>query len=206
MTDMKKEADQPEGDILRNVESTGEMNAGQPENEEADKQKNEETPSKEHQKSKKEKTHERITELENIILEMTDRHLRLQAEFDNYRKRTNKEKAEMIRSGGETVLSNILPVIDDFDRALSAMKEVPDEDPAKIGFMLIFNKFKDFMKQNNVKEIEAAGADFDVDHHFAITKIPVPSEDLKGKVVDVIEKGYLLNDKGLRYAKVVIGE
>ena len=161
---------------------------------------------KEHHKSKKEKVQDRIAELEGSLLAMADKHLRLQAEFDNFRKRTLKEKAELIKSGGETVLSSVLPIIDDFDRALLTMKDVAEDDPAKIGFLLIFSKFKEFMKQNGVKEIEAAGVTFDVDLHFALTKIPAPSEDLKGKVVDVIEKGYLLHDKVLRYAKVVIGE
>jgi molecular chaperone GrpE len=168
--------------------------------------KKEEKYHKDHPKNKKDKYPEKIAELENSLLEIADRHLRLQAEFDNFRKRTLKEKAELIKSGGETVLSNILPIIDDFDRALANMKDVPEDDPAKIGFNLIFSKFKDFLKQNNIKEIEAGGTDFNVDLHFALTKIPAPAEELKGKVVDVIEKGYLLNDKVLRFAKVVIGE
>jgi len=163
-------------------------------------------PGKEHSKSRKDKTHEKIAELENALAAMSDKHLRLQAEFDNFRKRTLREKAELIKSGGETVLAAVLPIIDDFDRALLTMKELSEEDPAKIGFLLIFNKFKEFMKQQGVKEIEAMGTSFDVDLHFALTKIPAPSEDMKGKVVDVIEKGYLLNDKVMRYAKVVIGE
>jgi molecular chaperone GrpE len=173
---------------------------------EKEKVKDEEKTHRDHPKIKKEKLQERIAELENALLEIADRHLRLQAEFDNFRKRTLKEKAELIKSGGETVLTTILPIIDDFDRALTTMKEVPEEDPAKIGFNLIFSKFRDFLKQNNIKEIEAGGTDFNVDLHFALTKIPAPAEELKGKVVDVIEKGYLLNDKVLRFAKVVIGE
>jgi len=163
-------------------------------------------PHKEHSRHKKDKYQEHISELEEIIAGLKDKHLRLQAEFDNFRKRTLKEKAELIKSGGEAVLSRILPVVDDFDRALLSMKDTPDEDPAKKGVLLIFNKFKDFLKQNNVCEIEAAGLDFDVDHHFAVTKAPAPSEELKGKIVDVIEKGYTLNDKVIRFAKVVIGE
>jgi molecular chaperone GrpE len=166
----------------------------------------EEKPHKEHHKAKKEKYQEKFEEQEKVIEEMKDKHLRLQAEFDNFRKRTLKEKADLIKSGGESVLTLILPVIDDFDRALAVMKDVPEDDPSKIGFLLIFNKFKDFMKINNLKEIEAMGQDFDVDIHYALTKIPAPVEELKGKVVDVVEKGYLLNDKVIRFAKVVIGE
>lgn len=169
-------------------------------------QSREEKPHKEHHKAKKEKYQEKFEEQEKVIEEMKDKHLRLQAEFDNFRKRTLKEKADLIKSGGESVLTMILPVIDDFDRALTVMKDVPEDDPSKIGFLLIFNKFKDFMKINNLKEIEAMGQDFDVDIHYALTKIPAPAEELKGKVVDVVEKGYLLNDKVIRFAKVVIGE
>jgi molecular chaperone GrpE len=162
--------------------------------------------SKMNKKPKKDKNADKIEELGNKLAEINDRHLRLQAEFDNFRKRTLKEKAELIKSGGESVLTNILPIIDDFDRALSTMTDVSEEDPAKIGFMLIFNKFKDFLRINQVTEIDAIGQEFNVDQHDAITKIPAPSEDLKGKVVDVVQKGYLLNGKVIRYSKVVIGD
>ena len=155
---------------------------------------------------KKEKEAEQIKELENKLAELTDKHLRLQAEFDNYRKRTLRERAEMIRSAGESVLVNILPVVDNFERALTLMKDVSDDDPSKIGTLLIYNQFRDFLRQNNLKEIEAVNLNFDVDHHEAVTKIPAPADDLKGKVVDVIQKGYMLNDKVIRYAKVVVGE
>ncbi|MCL1821516.1 MAG: nucleotide exchange factor GrpE [Prolixibacteraceae bacterium] len=148
----------------------------------------------------------KIDELEVKIEEMTDKHLRLQAEFDNFRKRTLKEKAELIKSGGESVLINILPIIDDFERAIDSMKEVAADDPAKIGIILIFSKFKDFLKQNHVMEIDALGEDFDVDLHEAITKISVDEKEKAGKVVDVVQKGYTLNDKVIRYAKVIIGE
>jgi molecular chaperone GrpE len=157
-------------------------------------------------KSKKDKSSEKMEELGLRLVELSDRHLRLQAEFDNFRKRTLKEKADLIKSGGETVLTNILPILDDFDRALSTMTEVPDEDPSKVGFLLIFSKFKDFLKSNSVMEIDAIGQDFDVDMHDAITKIPAPSEEMKGKVVDVLQKGYMLNGRVIRYAKVIIGD
>ena len=157
-------------------------------------------------KSKKDKKDAVIEELTEKLQELSDKHLRLQAEFDNFRRRTIKEKAELIKSGGESVLVNILPIVDDFERALNSMKDIPDEDSGKQGTRLIYNKFMDFLKQNNVKEIEAQNQDFDVDLHEAVTKIPAPDEKLKGKVVDVIQKGYLLNDKVIRFAKVVIGE
>ncbi len=157
-------------------------------------------------KQKKDSSAEKIMELGNKLNEISDKHLRLQAEFDNFRKRTLKEKADLIKSGGETVLTKLLPVVDDFDRALGSLKGIDDNDPSKIGFILIFNKFREFLKQNQVLEIEAAGLDFDVELHEAITKIPAPTDELKGKVVDVVEKGYVLNGKVIRYAKVIIGE
>jgi len=157
-------------------------------------------------KGKKDKHEVEIEELSAKLDDIKDKHLRLQAEFDNFRKRTLREKADLIKSGGETVLVNILPVVDDFERALGTMKDVPDEDAGKQGTLLIYNKFKEFLKQNNIKEIEALNQVFDVDLHEAITKIPAPNEELKGKVVDVIQKGYCLNEKVIRFAKVVIGE
>jgi molecular chaperone GrpE len=161
---------------------------------------------KKEKKSKKDKTHEQIEKLENEIAEIKDKHLRLQAEFDNFRKRTLKEKMELLKSGGETVLTSILPVIDDLERALTAFGEVEDDNPFKQGIILIYNKFQEFLKQNGIKEIEVKGKEFDTDLHEAITKIPAPAEELKGKIVDVVQKGYLLNEKVIRFAKVVIGE
>lgn len=157
-------------------------------------------------KSKKEKNEVLLQELGEKLTDITDKHLRLQAEFDNFRKRTMKEKADLIKSGGESVLVNILPVVDDFERALDSLKNVDDEDAGKKGTQLIYNKFSEFLKQNNIKEIDAINQDFNVDLHEAITKIPAPDENLKGKVVDVVQKGYTLNDKVIRFAKVVIGE
>ncbi|MEE4285171.1 MAG: nucleotide exchange factor GrpE [Mariniphaga sp.] len=166
------------------------------ENDKADKKK----------KSKKDKKENKIEELEDKLKDLSDKHLRLQAEFDNFRKRTVREKADLIKSGGESVLTGILPVIDDFERAIQLLKDVPEEDAGKQGTLLIYSKFREFLKQNNVKEIDALHQVFDVDHHEALTKIPAPEEKLKGKVVDVIQKGYTLNDKVIRYAKVVVGE
>lgn len=161
---------------------------------------------KEDKKSKQDQTDEKIEALGNELLELKDKHIRLQAEFDNYRKRTMKEKMDLIKSGGESVIVNILPVIDDFERALMAFSEMKDDDPLKQGISLIYSKFKEFLKQNGITEIEAKEKDFDTDLHEAVTKIPAPKEELKGKVVDVIQKGYLMNDKVIRFSKVVIGE
>lgn len=157
-------------------------------------------------KPKHDKRDEEIETLNEKLATMSDKHLRLQAEFDNYRKRTLKEKADLIKNAGESVLVNILPVIDDFNRALDAMKNMEDENPIKQGFLLINNKFNEFLKQNYVKEIDALNRDFDCDYHEALTIIPAPSEELKGKNIDVIQKGYLLNEKVIRFAKVVVGE
>jgi len=188
-----------DGDVHLNEESTH-----QPDGEYSET--GDDHKSKMTKKPKKDKNSDKIEELGNKLSEISDKHLRLQAEFDNFRKRTLKEKSELIKSGGESVLTNILPIIDDFDRALVTMSEVADDDPSKMGFLLIFNKFKDFLKLNQVSEIEAIGQDFSVDLHDAITKIPAPAENMKGKVVDVVQKGYLLNGKVIRYAKVVIGD
>ncbi len=149
---------------------------------------------------------EQLEKLQTKLDEFSDKHLRLQAEFDNFRRRTIREKADLIKAGGESVIVGLLPVIDDFERALDSLKSAPDDDAGKMGTLLIYSKFKDFLKQNNVKEIEATNQDFDVDLHEAITKIPAPDKKHKGKVVDVIQKGYTLNDKVIRFAKVVIGE
>jgi molecular chaperone GrpE len=168
----------------------------------------EETHDKEEKKKKlkKDKKDAVIEEMAARLEELSDKHLRLQAEFDNFRRRTLKEKAELIKSGGESVLVSILPVIDDFERALGLLKNVADEDAGKQGTLLIYNKFSEFLKQNNVKEISALNQDFDVDLHEAITKVPAPEENMKGKVVDVVQKGYTLNEKVIRFAKVVIGD
>lgn len=147
-----------------------------------------------------------LEESKEKLNEMHDKYLRLSAEYDNYRKRTLKEKMELTKTGGERVLINILPVLDNLDRAVTAVQNAKDLDAVKIGIDLIFTNFQEFIKQNGVQEIEAMHADFDTDLHEAITKIPAPQEDLKGKVVDVIEKGYYLHDKVIRFAKVVVGE
>jgi molecular chaperone GrpE len=113
---------------------------------------------------------------------------------------------EMIRTATESVMRNILPVIDDFERAMKSIEMGLDFEATKEGILLIYNKFNDFIKQNGIKEVDAMGNAFNTDLHEAITKVPAPSEDLKGKIIDVIQKGYLLNDKVIRFAKVVVGE
>lgn len=143
---------------------------------------------------------------EEKLAELQDRYLRLSAEYDNFRKRTLKEKIELQRSANEGLLSALLSVADDFDRALQSVEDAKDVEAVKEGLNLISGKFSGFLQQQGVKEIEADKKEFDTDLHEAITKIPAPSKKMKGKVVDVIQKGYFLNEKVLRYAKVVIGE
>ena len=138
--------------------------------------------------------------------ELKDKHLRLQAEFDNYRRRTLKEKADLITSGGERSLKDLLPVVDDLERAMESIKTAQDVDAVKEGMELILNKFKDYLTKQGVAEIEAKDVAFDVDKHEAVAKFPAPSEDMKGKVIDVTKKGYTFNGKVIRYAQVVVGE
>lgn len=173
----------------------------------AEQQQQTEDHKKDHKKGhKKSHAEEQLEKAEMDLVELKDRHIRLQAEFDNYRKRTLKERIDLLKTANESLLISLLPVIDDFDRANQTLDMVEEESPVKEGVKLIYNKFQEFLKQNGVKEIEAKGQDFDTDLHEAITKIPAPSEDMKGKIVDVVQKGYFLNDKVIRFAKVVIGE
>jgi len=160
----------------------------------------EETEEEEKEEPKKEPT------AEEKLAELQDRYLRLSAEYDNFRKRTLKEKIDLQKSANENLLEAILPVADDFDRAMQSVDEAKDIEAVKEGLKLISGKFSSFLNQQGIKEIEALKKDFDTDLHEAITKIPAPSKKLKGKVVDVVQKGYFLNDKVLRFSKVVIGE
>jgi molecular chaperone GrpE len=143
---------------------------------------------------------------EEKLAELQDRYLRLSAEYDNFRKRTLKEKIDLQKSANAQLLEAILPVADDFDRAMQSVDEAKDVEAVKEGMKLISDKFSSFLSQQGVKEIEAINKEFDTDLHEAITKIPATSKKQKGKVVDVIQKGYFLNDRVLRFSKVVIGE
>lgn len=135
-----------------------------------------------------------------------DKYLRLSADFDNYRKRTLKEKMDLVKTAGEDTLIDILPVMDDFDRAMESINNAKDLDAVKTGMKLIHNKFSEFLKSKGVAEIDSLHNSFDTEFHEAVTKIPAENKKLKGKVVDVIQKGYMLHEKVLRYAKVVVGE
>jgi len=152
------------------------------------------------------KAQEEIKAFEEKNKELHDKYLRLSAEFDNYRKRTHREKTEMIKTASEDLLRKIIPVVDDLERGLQVVNNAKDLEAVKEGMNLIYGRFRDFLKQSGIREIEAMNEEFNTDFHEAVTKIPVPDESQKGKVVDVIEKGYYLHDKVIRYPKVVVGE
>ena len=147
-----------------------------------------------------------VRAVEEKLAEMQDRYIRLSAEFDNYRKRTLREKMDLSKYASENLLLSILPLMDDFERALQHLNTSSDCVSMKNGIDLIYNKFCEFLKQNSVKEIEALNAVFNVDIHEAVAKMPVEEEDKKGKVVEVLQKGYYLQDKVLRFAQVVVGQ
>lgn len=145
-----------------------------------------------------------LKKLKDELAEAKDKYLRLYSEFENFRRRTAKEKIDMIQTANEGLLKNLLPVMDDFERAEKAFKDLNTKEAE--GFLLIFNKYKKILEQSGAKVLELkAGDDFNADTQEAITQIPAPSEELKGKVVDVVEKGYVLNEKVIRFAKVVVG-
>jgi len=180
-----------------NVEETQNHPEEQPQNEQAE----DATPLTHEEELEKE-----LEKAQEEIEEQKDKYLRLSAEFDNYRKRTMKEKAELILNGGEKSLSSILPVVDDFERAIKTMETATDVNAVKEGVELIYNKFMAVLAQNGVKVIETKDQPLDTDYHEAIAVIPAPSEAQKGKILDCVQTGYTLNDKVLRHAKVVVGE
>ena len=156
--------------------------------------------------TEEEKLAQELEKANEQIEEQKDKYLRLSAEFDNYRKRTMKEKAELILNGGEKSISSILPIVDDFERALKNMETATDVAAVKEGVELIYNKFMSVLGQNGVKVIETKEQPLDTDYHEAIAVIPAPNEALKGKILDCVQTGYILNDKVIRHAKVVVAE
>ena len=153
-----------------------------------------------------EKLQKELDEANEKVATLEDKYLRQVAEFDNYRKRTIKEKAELIKNGGERAIESILPVLDDFERAMANMAKNESAAEIMTGIELIYNKFIGILKQNGLQKIETEGADFNTDFHEAIAMIPAPTEELKGKVLDCVQTGYTLNDKVIRHAKVAVGE
>jgi molecular chaperone GrpE len=152
------------------------------------------------------KPDETLQKLSADLAEANDKYLRLYAEFDNFKRRTSKERMELLQTAGKEVMISLLPVLDDFERALKAMETATEINAVKEGVALVQHKLKNILNQQGLKEMEAKGKTFDADLHEAITNIPAPSEDLKGKNIDELEKGYYLNDKVIRFAKVVVGQ
>jgi len=164
-------------------------------------------------KNSKEEIKEQVSKDQNeekivteINVDFKDKYIRLYSEFENYRKRTAKEKIDIITNASENLLKEILPVLDDFERAITNNKEVKEAKTIKEGFELIHNKLYKTLTNQGLKPMDALHKEFDPDIHEAITKVPAPKKKLKGKIIDVIEKGYTINDKVIRFAKVVIGE
>ena len=192
-----KEADNEVQENMNTPESTKESSI--------ELEEKEEDSSKKKRSAKKTKV-SKEKELEEKVNEINDKYLRLYSEFDNYRKRTIKERIELSKTASEEVIIGLLPVLDDFERANKSNEESKDCDAIKDGINLIYTKFKSTLEKKGLKPIESIGNEFDTDFHEAITQIPAPSKDLKGKIVDEIEKGYQLNDKVIRFSKVVIGQ
>ena len=202
---MSKEMNQPqEEEILKNEEPVAEDAAQTEEAPAEETAQAEEAPAQE--LTVEEQLANMLAEAQQMVNEEKDRYLRLAAEFDNYRKRTLKEKAELIKNGGEKTLTAILPVLDDFERALKNMEATEETRAMKEGVELIFNKFNKVLEQEGLQKIETEGQAFDVDFHEAIALIPAPSEDLKGKILDCVQTGYKLNDKVIRHAKVAVAQ
>lgn len=200
---MSKEKNQPmEEEALKNEELTEETS-------QTEENLQEETPQEEApatEKSVEEQLADILAEAQQMVNEEKDKYLRLSAEFDNYRKRTLKEKAELIKNGAEKTLTAILPVLDDFERALKNMEASEETKAMKEGVELIFSKFQKILGQEGLQKIETEGKDFDTDFHEAIALIPAPSEDVKGKILDCVQTGYMLNEKVIRHAKVAVAQ
>lgn len=156
--------------------------------------------------SDEERMAKELEEAQKEVEDLKDKHLRLSAEFDNYRKRTLKEKAELIKNGAEKTLVAILPILDDFERALKNMETSEETKAMREGVELIFNKFHKVLNQEGLQVIETEGKDFDTDCYEAIALVPAPSEEMKGKILDCVQTGYMLNDKVIRHAKVVVAQ
>ena len=192
--DKEKEESTPEEVIKEEI--VGDEKSENPEQDEERKEKH--TKAKHHKEDK-------TVKIEEEIAQLNDKYLRLYSEFDNYRKRTIKEKVELSKTASADVILSILPVLDDFERAIKAF-EISDEstDALKHGIILIFNKFTNILSQQGLKQIKAVGEEFNTDFHEAITLIPATDPGMKGKVIDETEKGYMLYDKVIRYSKVVV--
>lgn len=192
----KKEQEQVKEEELQQEETQTEAQNAEVESQNAE----------EEQSAKEETPEDKIAALQAELEKSQKEYLFLMAEFDNYRKRTVKEKAELIKNGGEKAMLGLLPVIDDFERAIDAIDKSSDVDSLKEGVDLIYNKFMKYLESQQVKPMESTGTDFDADVYEAVTTFPAPDESMKGKVIDTVQKGYTINEKVLRHAKVVVGQ
>lgn len=192
----KKEQEQVKEEELQQEETQTEAQNAEVESQNAE----------EEQPAKEETPEEKIAALQAELEKSQKEYLFLMAEFDNYRKRTVKEKAELIKNGGEKAMLGLLPVIDDFERAIDAIDKSSDVESLKEGVDLIYNKFMKYLESQQVKPMESTGTDFDADIYEAVTTFPAPDESMKGKVIDTVQKGYTINKKVLRHAKVVVGQ
>lgn len=192
----KKEQEQVKEEELQQEETQTEAQNAEVESQNAE----------EEQPAKEETPDDKIAALQAELEKAQKEYLFLMAEFDNYRKRTVKEKAELIKNGGEKAMLGLLPVIDDFERAIDAIDKSSDVESLKEGVDLIYNKFMKYLESQQVKPMESTGTDFDADIYEAVTTFPAPDESMKGKVIDTVQKGYTINEKVLRHAKVVVGQ
>lgn len=192
----KKEQEQVKEEELQQEETQTEEQNAEVESQNAE----------EEQPAKDETPEDKIAALQAELEKSQKEYLFLMAEFDNYRKRTVKEKAELIKNGGEKAMLGLLPVIDDFERAIDAIDKSSDMESLKEGVDLIYNKFMKYLESQQVKPMESTGTDFDADVYEAVTTFPAPDESMKGKVIDTVQKGYTINEKVLRHAKVVVGQ
>lgn len=176
------------------------------ENKTAEQTSEEQATQEEKELSEEEKLQKQLEEAQQTIEDQKDKYLRLSAEFDNYRKRTLKEKAELIKNGGEKAISAILPILDDLERALANMQKLDDIQAMYDGIDLIHQKFLKTLSQEGLQKMEPIGEAFDTDFHEAIALVPAPEEAQKGKVLDCVQTGYKLNDKVIRHAKVVVAQ
>ena len=192
----KKEQEQVKEEELQQEETQTEAQNAEVESQNAE----------EEQPAKEETPEDKIAALQAELEKSQKEYLFLMAEFDNYSKRTVKEKAELIKNGGEKAMLGLLPVIDDFERAIDAIDNSSDVESLKEGVDLIYNKFMKYLESQQVKPMESTGTDFDADIYEAVTTFPAPDESMKGKVIDTVQKGYTINEKVLRHAKVVVGQ
>lgn len=186
-----KEKHAPEEEVI-----VDDVNATEAENREADQEVADAAVSAE----------DEVEKLKSALEKEKKEYLFLMAEFDNFRKRTLKEKSELIKNAAESAFKGLLPIVDDFERALKASEGSEDANAMREGMELIYKKLKKYMEQNGVKEMDPDDREFDADKHEAISVVPVPDENQKGKILDTVEKGYMINDKVLRHAKVVVGQ